>query len=78
MDAQAINTIGGVCEIAGLLLAVRDLLAVHEYRGEFARLRSRLGELRNAAAARWRQLRGQRGQDVYVHAEAALGMAQSA
>jgi hypothetical protein len=38
MDAQAIKTLGGICQILGVLIVVRDLLAIHEYLGDLGRL----------------------------------------
>jgi hypothetical protein len=42
MDAQAIKTLGGICQIVGVLIVVRDLLAIHDYLGDLARLMARL------------------------------------
>jgi hypothetical protein len=42
MDAQAIKTLGGICQIVGVLIVVRDLLAIHEYLGDLERLMARL------------------------------------
>jgi hypothetical protein len=38
MDAQAIKTLGGICQILGVLIVVRDLLAIHDYLGDLDRL----------------------------------------
>jgi hypothetical protein len=42
MDAQAIKTLGGICQIVGVLIVVRDLLAIHAYLGDLERLMARL------------------------------------
>jgi hypothetical protein len=38
MDAQAIKTLGGICQIVGVLIVVWDLLAIHDYLGDLDRL----------------------------------------
>jgi hypothetical protein len=40
MNAQTIKTIGGVCQLAGVVLVVVNLVAIHEYRGDLARMRA--------------------------------------
>jgi hypothetical protein len=40
MNAQTINTIGGVCQIAGVVLVVVDLVIIHEHRGDLGRMRA--------------------------------------
>ncbi len=39
MNAQTIKTIGGVCQLAGVVLVVVNLVAIHEYRGDLVRMR---------------------------------------
>jgi hypothetical protein len=48
MDAQAVNTLGGICQLAGLGLVVRDLVQVVEYRGHLRRLKRRQQQIRRA------------------------------
>ncbi len=40
MNAQTIKTIGGVCQLAGAVLVVLNLVAIYEYRGDLARMRA--------------------------------------
>jgi hypothetical protein len=40
MNAQTFATIGGVCQLAGVVLVVVNLFAIHEYRGDLARMRT--------------------------------------
>jgi hypothetical protein len=40
MSAQTIKTIGGVCQLAGVVLVVVNLVAIHEYRGDLTRMRA--------------------------------------
>jgi len=46
MNAQEINTLGGVCQLWGIALIVRDLVAAHILRGDPARLRRWLTKVR--------------------------------
>jgi hypothetical protein len=46
MNAQEINTLGGVCQLWGIALIVRDLVAAHILRGDPARLRRWLTTVR--------------------------------
>ncbi len=52
MNTQAVNTLGGLCQLTGVVLAVRDLLELHRHRGDLKRLKQRLDQAR-AAVARW-------------------------
>jgi hypothetical protein len=52
MDAQAVNTLGGSCELVGLGLVVRDLVQVIGYRGYLRRLRRRQQQLQRAIVVR--------------------------
>lgn len=36
MDVQTVNNLGGACSILGVVLVVRDLLSISQYRGELA------------------------------------------
>lgn len=78
MDAQAIKTLGGICQILGVLIVVRDLLAIHDYLGDLTRLTAWL-HTRWVQAEGWLQrLLRRPGRDVVVHAgtaTASLGMA---
>jgi len=40
MNAQTIKTVGGVCQLAGVVLVVVNLVAIYEYRGDLARMRA--------------------------------------
>jgi hypothetical protein len=55
MDAQAVNTLGGICELVGLGLVVRDLVQVVGYRGHLRRLQRRQQQMRRAIVARARR-----------------------
>ena len=50
-----VNTLGGMCQLAGLGLVVRDLVQVVEYRGHLRRLKRRQQEIRGAIVARGRR-----------------------
>jgi hypothetical protein len=43
MTPDAVKSIGGVCQLAGVVLVVRDLVSIHEYKGDVARLRASVG-----------------------------------
>jgi hypothetical protein len=58
MDAEAVNTAGGICELAGLGLAVREYLAALQHHGHLADARRRLTQVWGAIVARWRRFRG--------------------
>jgi hypothetical protein len=79
MDAQAIKTLGGICQILGVLIVVRDLLAVHDYLGDLERLtawiRARWASIRAAV----RRLLRRPGRAVVVQAGVAssVGIAGS-
>ncbi len=71
MDAQAIETLGGICQILGVVIVVRDLVAIHNYLGDLERLtawaRTRWASIRAAV----RRLLRRPGRAVVVHAGAA-------
>jgi hypothetical protein len=80
MDAQAIETLGGICQILGVLIVVRDLLAIHEYLGDLGRLmvRMRTWRVRFEAALRRLLRRPGRGTVAYASsATASVGVAGS-
>jgi hypothetical protein len=79
MDAQAINTLGGICQIFGVLLVVWDLLNIHEYLGDLGRLMVRMRAWRVRVEAAVRRLLRRPGRSVVVHAGAAsaIGIAGS-
>jgi hypothetical protein len=79
MDAQAINTLGGICQILGVLIVVRDLLAIHDYLGDLGRLMTRLHTRRVRVEGWLRRLLRRPGRSVVVHAGTATasGMAGS-
>ena len=79
MDAQAIKTLGGICQILGVLIVVRDLLAIHDYLGDLSRLMARM-QVRRVRVEGWlRRLLRRPGRSVVVHAQAAsaIGIAGS-
>jgi hypothetical protein len=43
MTPDAVKSIGGVCQLAGVVLVVRDLVSIHEYKGDVTRLRASVG-----------------------------------
>jgi hypothetical protein len=79
MDAQAIKTLGGICQILGVLLVVWDLLNIHEYLGDLGRLMVRMRTWRVRVEAALRRLLRRPGRSVVVHAGAAsaIGIAGS-
>jgi hypothetical protein len=46
MNVQQVNTVGGIFELVGVVLAFRDLLELHRYRGDLHRLAQRLARVR--------------------------------
>jgi len=46
MDAQAIKNLGGALQIVGVVIVVWDLLNIHEYLGDLARLLTRMRTVR--------------------------------
>ena len=80
MDVQAIKTLGGICQILGVLIVVRDLLAIHNYLGDLTRLTAWLHTRRVQVEGWLRRLFRRPGRGVVVHAgtaTASLGMAGS-
>jgi hypothetical protein len=67
MDAQAINNLGGICQILGVLLVVWDLLNIHEYLGDLGRLMVRMQAWRARVEAAVRRLLRRPGRSVVVH-----------
>jgi hypothetical protein len=74
MDTQAIKTLGGICQILGVLLVVWDLLNIHEYLGDLGRLMVRMRTWRVRVEAAVRRLLQRPGRSVVVHAGAASGI----
>jgi hypothetical protein len=74
MDAQAIKNLGGVFQILGVLIVVWDLLNIHEYLGDLARLKVRLRTRRVKVEAALRRLLRRPGRPQVVHAHAASGV----
>jgi hypothetical protein len=56
MNAQAVNTVGGLCQLFGVVLAVRDLLELHHYHGNLRRLKQRFDGVRTTVADQVRRL----------------------
>jgi hypothetical protein len=54
MNAAQVNTVGGTCELLGLVTVAWDLVDVARYRGIPARIRARLQALKAAIVAAWR------------------------
>jgi hypothetical protein len=79
MDAQAIKTLGGICQILGVLIVVRDLLAIHNYLGDLERLTAWVRGRWASTSAAVRRLLRRPGRSVVVHAGAAssVGIAGS-
>lgn len=71
MDAETVKNLGGVCQIAGVVLVVWDLLALNRYRGDLARVAARLRGWWTARVAAVRRLFGRPPPHVTVHAGAA-------
>src|SRR6266545_6445055 len=67
MDAQAINTLGGICQILGVLIVVRDLLAIHDYLGDLGRLTARMRAARVKIEGWLRRLLRRPGPPTVVH-----------
>jgi hypothetical protein len=55
MDVQAINTLGGICQLVGLGLVVRDLVQAGGYRSHLRRLQRRQQQMQRAIVARVRR-----------------------
>jgi hypothetical protein len=72
MNAGAVNTAGGICELAGLALAVREYLAELQHHGHLAAARRRLEQVWRRAVAWWWRVRGRPAGVVY--GEANLGI----
>jgi hypothetical protein len=54
MNAAQVNTLGGTCELLGLVTVAWGLVDVARYRGIPARIRARLKALRAVIVAAWR------------------------
>ncbi len=80
MDEQAITTLGGVCQILGVVAVVWDLLAKALYRGTPQRVIAWLRARKAIVMAVVRRLLGQPSPSVNAHAELAgvAGIAGSA
>jgi hypothetical protein len=79
MEPQTINAIGGVCEVLGVALVVRDLLSINAYRGDLARLGAQVATRYRAIEAAVRKRLGRPGRSVVVHAGTAevIGIANN-
>ena len=78
MDAQAIKTLGGICQILGVLIVVRDLLAIHDYLGDLTRLMART-RVRRVRVEGWlRRLLRRPGPGTVVHPGTATGSVEAA
>jgi hypothetical protein len=58
MNVQQVNTVGGIFELVGVVLAFRDLLELHRYRGDLHRLVQRLARVRADVGRRFERLLG--------------------
>jgi hypothetical protein len=67
MDAQAIKTLGGICQILGVLLVVWDLLNIHDYLGHLGRVTAWMRARRAQVEAALRRLLGGAGPPVVLH-----------
>jgi hypothetical protein len=72
MNAAQITTVGGTCELLGVVTVAWGLVDVASYRGDLARLRAWLDARRRIVVATVRKLLRRPGRSVVVHAEAAL------
>jgi hypothetical protein len=73
MDAQAIKNLGGALQIIGVVIVVWDLLNVHQYLGDLARLKAWL-QTRRARVEGWlRRLLRRPGRAVDAHGQIASG-----
>jgi hypothetical protein len=75
MDAQAIKNLGGALQIIGVVIVVWDLLNVHQYLGDLARLKAWLQTRRVRVEGWLRRLLRRPGRSVVVHAQAASAVA---
>jgi hypothetical protein len=80
MDAEAVKHLGGMCQVLGVILVLRDVLNLARYRGELADAVARLRVRWSTSVARARRFLGLPGRSVTVHAGAAgaFGFAGSA
>jgi hypothetical protein len=84
MDAVAVEHLGGICQVLGVVLVLQELLSFARYRGELAKAAAKVRAWWSAAVVaasklkRW--LLRQPGRSVTVHARAAgaMGFAGSA
>jgi F0F1-type ATP synthase assembly protein I len=72
MNADQVNTLGGVCELLGLVTVAWGLVDVASYRGDLARLRAWLDARRRTVVATVQKLLRRPGRSVVVHAGAAV------
>jgi hypothetical protein len=77
VEAETVKNLGGVCQIAGVVLVVWDLLALTRYRGDLARAAAKVRGWWTARVEDVRRLFGRPGHGVTVHAEvaSAIGLA---
>ena len=73
MDAEAVKHLGGMCQVLGVVLVLRDVLNLARYRGELAEAVARLRALWSTSGAAARRFLGLPGRSVTVHAGAASG-----
>jgi hypothetical protein len=77
MDAEAVKHLGGMCQVLGVVLVLRDVLNLARYRGELADAANKVRALWSASVARARRLLGLPGRAVSAHAGLAGGFAMA-
>jgi tRNA U34 5-carboxymethylaminomethyl modifying enzyme MnmG/GidA len=75
MNAAQVTTLGGTCELLGLVTVAWGLVDVASYRGDLARIRAWLDARRRTVVANVRKLLRRPGRSVVVHAGAAVASA---
>jgi hypothetical protein len=75
MNAAQVNTLGGTCELLGLVTVAWGLVDVARYRGDLERPREWLDARRRVVVVTVRKLLRRPGRSVVVHAEAAAALA---
>jgi hypothetical protein len=78
MDATAVNTAGGICELAGLALVVREYLGALQHHGHLAAARHRLEVQWRRIVAWSRRLRGRPAGSIYAEGGATVTVAITA
>jgi hypothetical protein len=78
MDAEAVKHLGGICQVLGVVLVLRDVLNLARYRGELVKAAAKLRAWRSAALTAAIELRRrllrQPAPSVTVHAHSASGI----